>query len=52
LFSVLSSKEDVLKGWDINYRYYANGTMQSEDVSKWILQTKRIFAAAGIRNKK
>lgn len=52
LFSVLSSKENVLKGWDINYRYYANGTMQSEEVSKWISQTKRIFAAAGIMSKK
>jgi hypothetical protein len=45
-----SSEGRCFKGWDINYRYYANGTMQSE-VSKWISQTKRIFAAAGIRSK-
>ena len=47
MYSIL--KEDVLKGWAIDFRYAPTGKVTSPMYAQWESTTKRLMAAAGIK---
>ncbi|EPL3543115.1 hypothetical protein [Serratia marcescens] len=50
VFKLLSNP--ILAGWDVNYRYYVDGTVNSAVLDSWIRDTVRLISAAGLKVRK
>ena len=49
IHQLLSRANPLLNGWDVNSRYFHNGSISSDLAGEWIQDTKRLFATAGIK---
>jgi len=50
MFEILKNNQ-LLDGWDVNRRYYANGNTSKEELNNWVADTKRIMACARIQGR-
>lgn len=44
-------KGDVLAGWAVNRRYEPTGNTSEEEFNRWLENSKRLLATAGIKRK-
>jgi hypothetical protein len=40
---------DLLSGWTVERRYYANGNTNEAELTAWVAQTKRLIGVVGIK---
>jgi hypothetical protein len=45
-------RTEILKGWNVNRRYYITGDVSEPELDVWISDVQRLFATAGLKGKK